>query len=145
MAPLSGVQSLVGDVREESTIAAIRTTLGRPADVVLSDVAPQATGIPVTDQARAIELATGTLAVAAQVLRPGGAFVVKVFRGEDFDQFLSTVRRYFRKVNVAIPEATRAESREAYVVARGFSGVVIHRRDAEAAKSATGQMDAGNG
>ncbi|HVC32744.1 MAG TPA: RlmE family RNA methyltransferase [Chloroflexota bacterium] len=116
---LPGVETLVGDVRAASTLAAIQQALRQRADVVLSDVAPAATGILVTDQARAIELATSALAVARATLRPGGAFVVKVFRGEDFDQFLGDVRRSFKKVNVAIPEATRAESREAYVVARG--------------------------
>ncbi len=120
MAALPGVQTLVGDVREEGVIAAARAALGRPADVVLSDAAPQATGIAVTDQARAIELATAALVAATQVLRPGGALVVKVFRGEDFDQLLETVRRHFAKVSVVIPKATRAESREGYVVARGF-------------------------
>lgn len=121
MARLPGIETLVGDVREASTLEAIQKALGRPADVVLSDVAPQATGILVTDQARAIELANSALAVATRTLRPGGAFAVKVFRGEDFDQFLNAVRRKFKKVNVAIPEATRAESREAYVVARGMN------------------------
>jgi len=145
MAPLAGVRSLVGDLREESTFVAIQAALGRPADVVLSDVAPQATGIPVTDQARAIELATGALAVATRTLRPGGALVVKVFRGEDFDQFLNLVRRHFKKVNVAIPEATRAESREVYVVARGFSGMTVPPRAGGTAKKSTGRMDAGHG
>ena len=122
IAPIRGVQTIVGDIREESTVAAIRGALGRPADLVLSDVAPQATGILVVDQARAIELAESALQTAIATLRPGGSFVVKVFRGEDFDRFLSAVRRYFKKVNVVIPEATRAESREAYVIARGFTG-----------------------
>ena len=119
MARLPGIATLVGDVREASTREAIRSTLAGPADVVLSDVAPNATGILVTDQARAIELASTALAIARELLRPGGTFVVKVFRGEDFDRFLSEVRRTFKKVNVVIPAATRAESREAYVVARG--------------------------
>lgn len=122
IAPIPGVQTLVGDVRTEETLAAIQAALSRPVDLVLSDLAPQATGIAVTDQARAIALAEAALAIARRTLRPGGAFVVKVFRGEDFDRYLATVRRFFKKVNVAIPEATRAESREAYVVARGFVG-----------------------
>jgi 23S rRNA (uridine2552-2'-O)-methyltransferase len=122
MAPMRGVRTFVGDVREEATLVAIQKELARAADVVLSDVAPAATGILVTDQARAIELASSAMAVAIKTLRPGGIFVVKVFRGEDFDRFMSDVRRYFKKVNVVIPEATRAESREAYVIARGFTG-----------------------
>lgn len=117
---LPGIETLVGDVREASTREAIRGALAGPADVVLSDVAPNATGILVTDQARAMELASAALAIAREVLHPGGTFVVKVFRGEDFDRFLSDVRRAFKKVNVVIPAATRAESREAYIVARGM-------------------------
>jgi 23S rRNA (uridine2552-2'-O)-methyltransferase len=119
---LPGVPAVVGDIREAATIDAALALLGKPADLVLSDVAPQASGILVTDQARAIELATEALGVARRALRPGGAFVVKVFRGEDFDQLLNRVRRGFKTVNVAIPEATREESREAYIVARGFTG-----------------------
>lgn len=118
---LRGVRALQGDIREAATLEAIKAALGGAAGVVLSDVAPSATGIVVVDQARAIELAMSALAVAEKTLRPGGAFVVKVFRGEDLDRFLAAVRRSFKKVNVVIPEATRAESREAYVVARGFA------------------------
>ncbi len=117
---LRGVVTLVGDIRESATLDAIKAALGGAAGVVLSDVAPAATGILVVDQARAIDLAMSALAVAEKTLRPGGAFVVKVFRGEDCDRFLGAVRRSFKRVNVVIPEATRAESREAYVVARGF-------------------------
>jgi len=114
--PLRGVRSFVGDVRDADSIVG---AVGRPADVVLSDVAPHVSGIVVTDQARAIELASSALAVATRALRPGGTFVVKVFRGEDFDTFLKVVRDSFAKANVVIPRATRSESREAYVVARG--------------------------
>lgn len=121
IARLADVETLVGDIREASTLAALEQALGRPADIVLSDVAPRVTGILVTDQARSIELANSALAAATRTLRPGGAFIVKVFRGEDFDQFLNAVRRHFKKVNVSIPQATRAESREAYVVARDFT------------------------
>ena len=120
IAELAGLATMVGDLREEKVIAEIRSMLGGPADVVLSDVAPQATGIVITDQARAIELAHAALDVAKQTLRPGGAFIVKIFRGEDFDQFIAAMRRSFRKVNVVIPQATRSESREVYVVANGF-------------------------
>jgi 23S rRNA (uridine2552-2'-O)-methyltransferase len=113
---LLGVRSVVGDVRDVEAIAA---AVGQPADVVLSDVAPNVSGIVVTDQARAIELAGSALAVATRLLRPGGAAVIKVFRGEDFDRFLTQARDAFAKVNVVIPQATRVESREAYVVGRG--------------------------
>ncbi|MGH2460624.1 MAG: RlmE family RNA methyltransferase [Chloroflexota bacterium] len=122
IARLPGLETLVGDVREASTLEAIRGALAGPADLAMSDVAPNASGILVTDQARAIELASHALAIARAVLRPGGSFIVKVFRGEDFDRFLGDVRHAFKKVNVVIPKATRVESREAYVVARGMQG-----------------------
>jgi 23S rRNA (uridine2552-2'-O)-methyltransferase len=122
IAPISGLRTIEGDIRDPSIVDRAVQELGRPADVVLSDVAPQASGILVVDQARAIELAESALEAATRALRPNGSFVVKVFRGEDFDAFLNKVRRHFRKVNVAIPAATRAESREAFVVARGFGG-----------------------
>lgn len=118
---LPGVKSFVGDIREADAIARLLDeAAGRKADVVLSDVAPKATGIAITDQMRSLELAGGALAVALETLRPGGAFVVKVFRGEDFHLFLQQVRKYFSRVKVVIPEATRGESRESYVVAQGF-------------------------
>ncbi len=117
---LLGVRSIEGDIRDPAVLERALQELGRPADVVLSDVAPQASGILVVDQARAIELATSALEVASRALRPNGSFVVKVFRGEEFDEFLNQVRRRFKKVNVVIPAATREESREAFIVARGF-------------------------
>jgi len=125
IAELAGLTTIVGDLRDEKVVTEIQSVLGRPADVVLSDVAPQAIGIAITDQARAIELAHAALDVAKQTLRPGGAFVVKVFRGEDFDQFIAATRRSFRKVNVVIPQATRTESREVYVVANGYGFPVV--------------------
>jgi 23S rRNA (uridine2552-2'-O)-methyltransferase len=115
-----GAQTIVGDIRDSAVVDQAISSLGQPADVVLSDVAPQASGILVVDQARAIELATTALEAATRALRPNGSFVVKVFRGEEFDAFLLKVRGQFKKVNVVIPEATREESREAFVVARGF-------------------------
>ena len=117
--PLPGVHTVSGDIRDAAAITAALTLLGRPADLVLSDVAPQASGIEISDQMRSLELGEAALQAAIRALRPGGSFVVKVFRGEDFDRYLLAVRRQFKKVSVAIPEATRAESREAYVVARG--------------------------
>jgi len=133
---IPGVITIVGDIRDAAILERARQALGRGADVVLSDVAPRASGIILVDQARAIELARSALDAAAGALRPNGSFVVKVFRGEEFDRFLAEVRRRFRKVNVVIPAATRAESREAFVVARGFSGETVHRGGAENAETA---------
>lgn len=121
IAELPGVVSFVGDVRDVEQVAALLSDAARrKADVVLSDLAPQATGIVIADQMRSIELATAALEVATRTLKPGGAFVVKVFRGEDLDLFIKRVHRFFAKVNVSVPRATRGESREEYVVARDF-------------------------
>ena len=120
MGALPGVDSFVGDIRDPAVITSMRDALGQPADVVLSDIAPQASGVGVVDQARSIELAETALAIATKILRLGGVIVVKVFRGEDFDKFIASARGKFHKVNVVIPEATRPESRESFVVAQGF-------------------------
>jgi 23S rRNA (uridine2552-2'-O)-methyltransferase len=138
---IPGVVTIVGDIRDAAILERARQTLGRGADVVLSDVAPRASGILVVDQARAIELARSALDAAAGALRPNGSFVVKVFRGEEFDRFLAEVRRRFRKVNVVIPAATRAESREAFVVARGFTGGTVHRGGVEDAETTGDKLD----
>ena len=120
IAALPGVQTLVGDVRLEETRERAKAALGGPADVVLSDVAPQTSGIALTDHVRSIELATAALEVAVHTLRAGGAFVVKVFRGPDFDEYLKSVRQRFSQVKVVVPEATRKESREAFIVGLGY-------------------------
>jgi 23S rRNA (uridine2552-2'-O)-methyltransferase len=114
--PLPGVITLRGDIREDETIARVHEALGGPADVVISDVSPQISGIGPTDHARSIELGVISLSIALEVLQPGGAFVVKLFRGDDFDRFMALVRRHFRTVRSHVPRATRQESRESYVV-----------------------------
>ena len=117
-----GVASIVGDIREAETQQQIRAMLRGKANVVLSDIAPPSTGITVTDQTRAIELAQTALATALRTLKPGGAFVVKVFRGEGYGEFMAEMREHFAKVNAMIPRATREESREAFVIGRNFQG-----------------------
>ncbi len=116
MAPLPGVTTLQADICAPETAARVRELLGRDADVVLSDAAPATTGIKIADHARSVELAECSLALALGMLRPGGSFVAKVFRGSDFDQFVATARRSFCTVKVRVPPATRQESAEAYVV-----------------------------
>jgi len=117
---LPGVQSIVGDIRDRETQKQVRQLLHGKADLVLSDIAPSSTGITVTDQARSMELATMALNTAIHTLKPGGAFVVKVFRGEGYGEFMAEMRTHFKKVNAMIPRATREESREAFVIGRGF-------------------------
>jgi len=120
MAPIPGVRILRCDITDPDCLRQIRDALGGEADVVLSDVAPSTTGIALADHARSIDLSTAALEIARQTLRPGGSFVVKVFRGPDFDGFVAHVRRHFQTARVVVPEATRKESKEAYVVGLGL-------------------------
>lgn len=99
----------------------------RPFDVVLSDMAPNTTGVRAVDQARSMALAERALEVALRVLRPGGRFCVKVFEGADFPEYLEALKRGFTTVKVRRPKGTRAGSIETYVVA------LDRRRDDEGA------------
>jgi 23S rRNA (uridine2552-2'-O)-methyltransferase len=113
------VVALRADVLDPTALIQMRAPLGRPADAVLSDVSPRVSGNRLADHARSLELALGSLEVAAELSRPGASFAVKLFRGEDFDGFVARVKRAYRQARVAVPEATRSESREAYVLGVG--------------------------
>jgi 23S rRNA (uridine2552-2'-O)-methyltransferase len=112
IAPISGVTVLQGDFRH----AAIDT----PANVVLSDLSPNLSGIANVDQARWLELALAAVELCRKVLKPDGVFVVKAFHGEAYDELLAALRTAFAKVKVVKPPASRGESAETYVVARGL-------------------------
>lgn len=121
MEPVAGVTFLQGDFTRESGLAAIRSALnGRKADVVLSDMAPNLTGIAVSDQARTMELAELTRDFALLHLKPEGSLLVKIFQGAGYDEYLKSLRRGFRKVVVRKPDASRDESAEQYLLARGL-------------------------
>ena len=115
IAPISNVTVLRGDFREAGLLQALE---GRRADVVLSDVLPNLSGIPNVDQARAAELSFAAMDFCRKALKSDGVFVLKVFQGEAFDEVHQRLKRDFGKVNVRKPEASRDESRETYVVAR---------------------------
>ncbi|AGA91273.1 23S rRNA methylase [Thioflavicoccus mobilis 8321] len=118
---LPGVVILQGDFRDEAVLAELMQALGEaPLDVVLSDMAPNISGIAAVDQPRAALLGELALDCARQVLKPGGALVVKMFQGEGFDALLGDMRGLFRSVAVRKPAASRANSRECYLVAKGF-------------------------
>jgi len=117
MAPISGVTVLQADFREEILIETLK---GARADVVLSDLSPNMSGIPGVDQARAAEMTLAALDFCRQTLKPEGVFVVKVFQGEAFEEVLSRLKQDFKKVNVKKPAASRGESAETYVVSRGL-------------------------
>ncbi|MBP8290979.1 MAG: 23S rRNA (uridine(2552)-2'-O)-methyltransferase RlmE [Chromatiaceae bacterium] len=120
MDPLPGVTLIQGDFREEGSLAQLRDALGgKPLDLVLSDMAPNMSGTA-ADQPRLIYLCELALDFAVQHLKPGGALVIKIFQGEGFDDFLKTLRRHFRHVASRKPKSSRRESRELYLVARGF-------------------------
>lgn len=121
-APVDGATILRGDVHDEAALAAIRAALGGFADIVLSDMAPSTTGHAATDHLRIIALAEAAFSVASQILRPGGAFVAKVFQGGADGPLLAQLKRSFAELRHAKPPASRAESAEAYVVAKGFRG-----------------------
>lgn len=117
IAPISGVTVLKGDFREARLLEALQ---GDQADVVLSDVLPNLSGIPNVDQARGAELAVAAVDFCYKALKPQGVFVIKAFQGESFDEVLQRLKGAFRTVKVVKPGASRGESRETYVVARGI-------------------------
>jgi 23S rRNA (uridine2552-2'-O)-methyltransferase len=121
--PVAGAILLQGDFRDPATADRIRAALGGPADLVLSDMAAPATGHAATDHLRIVALAEDALAFTGTVLRPGGAFVAKVFQGGATGDLLAALKRAFATVRHAKPAASRAESAETYVVATGFRGI----------------------
>jgi 23S rRNA (uridine2552-2'-O)-methyltransferase len=118
MEPIEGVVFIEGDFREDEPLAALETAMdGRRADLVLSDMAPNISGIGPADQARSMHLAELAAAFADDWLDASGTFVVKVFQGEGFDAFLAELKQKYTAVRVRKPRASRAESREVYIVA----------------------------
>ena len=117
---IPGVTFLQGDFREQTVLEALLAELdGGRADLVLSDMAPNITGVDVVDQARAADLESLALDFALRVLNPRGALVMKVFQGAGFQQLLGEARRRFSAVRIRKPRASRARSSETYLVARG--------------------------
>lgn len=121
MDSLENVDFIQGDFTEEPVFNQILAALdGRRPDLIISDMAPNLSGIEAADQASSMYLVELALDMARQVLKPGGAFVAKVFQGEGSDQYLKEVRSSFEKVAIRKPGASRPRSREIYVVAKGF-------------------------
>jgi 23S rRNA (uridine2552-2'-O)-methyltransferase len=121
MEPLPGVTFLQGDFRTEAALEALRAEVGeRAIDVVISDLAPNVSGVAAVDQPRAMELAELALEFAGECLVEGGWLVTKLFQGTGFGAFVDAARRRFRRVAVRKPKASRPESREVYLVAQGF-------------------------
>ncbi len=115
--PIPGVEFIQGDFREDAVLAELEARLGgKPVNLVISDMAPNISGIGVADQARAMHLAELALDFASNHLEPGGAFLVKAFQGTGFQEFLKLMRSRFAKVVVRKPGASRDRSSEQYLL-----------------------------
>lgn len=122
MASMAGVTFIQGDFREGTVLDELVKALnGRPVDLVISDMAPNISGIGIADQARAMHLAELALEFAALHLKPGGSFLVKVFQGEGFEPYVREMRRHFRQVATRKPKASRGRSNEVYLLGSGLS------------------------
>ena len=119
-APLAGAVILRADLTAPAAVDQIRRALRGRADIVLSDMAPATTGHAATDHLRIVALAEAAFSVAAEILAPGGNFVAKVFQGGAEGELLARLKRSFAELRHAKPPASRAESAETYVVAKGY-------------------------
>lgn len=118
IAAIPGVRTFQADITEESTVDLAKEALGGDADVVICDAAPNLTGAWDLDHAVSVDLARSALKMARKLLRPRGNFLVKVFQGDLFQDFLNEVRREFSSVQAHSPPASRKESAETYIVAK---------------------------
>ncbi|MCS6945352.1 MAG: RlmE family RNA methyltransferase [Sutterellaceae bacterium] len=126
MEPLPGVDCIVGDFREPAVRAQLEAALaGAKVDLVLSDMAPRLSGIAAVDAARSCDLAEHTIAFALEHLQGNGALLLKAFHGSGFSQLVETLKRYFVNVATRKPAASRAESAETYLLARGLKKRVL--------------------
>jgi 23S rRNA (uridine2552-2'-O)-methyltransferase len=121
MPALPGVEFIEGDFSEEATLERLRESLGGArVDLVMSDMAPNMTGMPDVDHDRSMHLVELAEEFAGQALRPGGDLLMKVFQGRDFQPLVARLRRSFESVKLRKPKASRARSAEVYVLARGY-------------------------
>lgn len=121
MDPLHGVEFIQGDFREESVLQLLEKSLGgERVGLVLSDMAPNMSGILVSDQARVMNLAELGLEFSRNWLKPDGAFLVKVFQGYGYDDFVKEMRKVFKTVATRKPDASRDRSPEVYLLGRGL-------------------------
>ncbi len=123
MDSIAGVTFIKGDFTEESVYESILQAMkGELADLVISDMAPNMSGMNAVDQPAAMYLVELALDLGTQVLKPGGNFVAKVFQGEGFEAYLKSMRGNFQKVITRKPDSSRARSREVYLFGKGFKG-----------------------
>ena len=120
MPPLAGVEFLHGDFREDAVLSGLETMLGdQVVDLVLSDMAPNKSGVEAVDQPRAMHLAELAMDFADHHLRSGGTFLIKLFQGVGFDDYVRELRRRYAKVAIRKPAASRKRSPEVYALAQG--------------------------
>ena len=121
MEPLDGVEFIQSDFTEDIALQQLQASLANAqVDLVMSDMAPNISGMRSVDQPRSMYLAELALDLASKVLTSGGSFVTKVFQGEGFEELVQECRKSFKVVRICKPAASRQESRETYVVALGF-------------------------
>lgn len=124
MEPISGVEFIQGDFTESAVLDSLKQRLaGAPVDLVISDMAPNISGIESSDQAKTMYLAELTLEFAEQALKPGGNVLVKTFQGEGYAELHRAMKQRFEKLLTRKPKASRAESREMYLLAKGYKGL----------------------
>jgi 23S rRNA (uridine2552-2'-O)-methyltransferase len=116
MEPMPGVEVIRGDITQPDCIAQIRALIPNGAGLVLCDAAPNTSGIAFVDHTGSIRLGVAALRIAQQFLKEGGAFVVKIFQGEDLPKYVKLTKQYFQAVHVFRPQASRKESTEHYIV-----------------------------
>jgi 23S rRNA (uridine2552-2'-O)-methyltransferase len=120
MPTLAGVEFLHGDFREDAVLSQLEAMLdGKPVDLVLSDMAPNKSGMDAVDQPRMMHLAELAMEFADHHLRPDGTFLIKLFQGTGFDQYVRELRRRYAKVAIRKPAASRKRSPEVYALAQG--------------------------
>lgn len=121
MPPLEGVEFILGDFTRDEVLQTLRERLkGEKVDLVLSDIAPNMSGVGDVDQARAMHLAELALEFARESLRHGGSFLVKVFQGQGFQEYLKALRADFHEVTARKPKSSRSRSPEVYLLARNY-------------------------
>ena len=124
MEPVPDVEFICGDFREESVLQQLQQSVGTQAiDLVMSDMAPNLSGIDTADAAASLYLCELALDFARAHLKSKGVFVTKVFQGDGFDGYIKAVRQAFETVSIRKPKASRPRSREVYLVARNFRAV----------------------
>jgi 23S rRNA (uridine2552-2'-O)-methyltransferase len=123
MDPIKNVDFVQGDFTEEAVVEELMKKLGgEKFDLIISDIAPNITGIDSADQASSMYFLELALDTVRKTLKPGAAFVAKMFQGSGSDQYVKELRTSFEKVLIRKPAASRAESREVFIVAKGFKG-----------------------